>query len=107
LALPSVRRRHPIAPRFPYTTLVRSAVPRGVSLDGRELHGDPCWGELLELDHEVLADREGAPLLGVDHVGALGDPGDHMELGGLEDRKSTRLNSSHVKISYAVFCLKK
>src|SRR5690606_39418666 len=29
------------------------------------------------------------------------------EAGGLEDRKSTRLNSSHVKISYAVFCLKK
>src|SRR5437868_9068904 len=28
-------------------------------------------------------------------------------LGGLEDRKSTRLNSSHVSISYAVFCLKK
>src|SRR5690606_41264372 len=27
--------------------------------------------------------------------------------GGIEDRKSTRLNSSHVKISYAVFCLKK
>src|SRR5690606_40939306 len=29
------------------------------------------------------------------------------KLCGLEDRKSTRLNSSHVKISYAVFCLKK
>src|SRR5436309_11827365 len=29
------------------------------------------------------------------------------EDGGVEDRKSTRLNSSHVKISYAVFCLKK
>src|SRR5699024_11587922 len=30
-----------------------------------------------------------------------------VALGGLEDRKSTRLNSSHVSISYAVFCLKK
>src|SRR6266403_3161208 len=31
----------------------------------------------------------------------------HRPLGGLRDRKSTRLNSSHVEISYAVFCLKK
>src|SRR5690606_41719084 len=31
----------------------------------------------------------------------------YFEMGMLEDRKSTRLNSSHVKISYAVFCLKK
>src|SRR5690606_40891955 len=39
-------------------------------------------------------------------VGDAGDPLDHL-LRGVEDRKSTRLNSSHVKISYAVFCLKK
>src|SRR5690606_42007561 len=31
----------------------------------------------------------------------------YLPSGGVEDRKSTRLNSSHVKISYAVFCLKK
>src|SRR5690349_22948134 len=44
----------------------------------------------------------------------LGDRGvlvlveqDHFVLGPLQDRKSTRLNSSHVEISYAVFCLKK
>src|SRR5690606_40248525 len=36
------------------------------------------------------------------------NPGDNTpNKGNLEDRKSTRLNSSHVKISYAVFCLKK
>src|SRR5690606_40648840 len=46
------------------------------------------------------------------HDHALG-PGDAVEIavsyvaGGAADRKSTRLNSSHVKISYAVFCLKK
>src|SRR5690606_41890653 len=34
-------------------------------------------------------------------------PGPDLEDGGVKDRKSTRLNSSHVKISYAVFCLKK
>src|SRR5438874_3883379 len=32
---------------------------------------------------------------------------DHRQLAGIPDRKSTRLNSSHVEISYAVFCLKK
>src|SRR5437667_1053164 len=36
----------------------------------------------------------------------LGQDGDHRR-GGAEDRKSTRLNSSHITISYAVFCLKK
>src|SRR5690606_40869691 len=44
------------------------------------------------------------------HGGYVGGPGVHsrvhLRLQGL-DRKSTRLNSSHVKISYAVFCLKK
>src|SRR5690554_7395887 len=38
---------------------------------------------------------------------ALGGGGDFVLDGPLEDRKSTRLNSSHVRISYAVFCLKK
>src|SRR5690606_41807796 len=40
------------------------------------------------------------------HLGTLGT-GNHFIEVCLEDRKSTRLNSSHVKISYAVFCLKK
>src|SRR5690606_42110511 len=47
----------------------------------------------------ALGDATGAA--GV-KAGPIGDAGD-----GDEDRKSTRLNSSHVKISYAVFCLKK
>src|SRR5690606_26339447 len=43
---------------------------------------------------------------GFDEVGLLSlSSADHSEIA--EDRKSTRLNSSHVKISYAVFCLKK
>src|SRR5690606_39485478 len=45
---------------------------------------------------------EGARLLGVSTQAVLAD-----RLGAARDRKSTRLNSSHVKISYAVFCLKK
>src|SRR5690606_40332684 len=46
---------------------------------------------------------EPQPRLEAVHASALG-PGGHA---AGEDRKSTRLNSSHVKISYAVFCLKK
>src|SRR5207302_11306030 len=41
-------------------------------------------------------------------IGLTNDVGEQVRRGGgAEDRKSTRLNSSHVKISYAVFCLKK
>src|SRR5437899_7806471 len=75
-------RRPPRSTLFPYTTLFRSReaparADRGVGRDGRRREG------LLELRHR----RRGA--------------------GGGEDRKSTRLNSSHLGISYAVFCLKK
>src|SRR3989442_3436053 len=59
-------------------------------------------------------EREHRPLAGP-HRGPRGtaDPApgggglDQQSLGDLEDRKSTRLNSSHVRISYAVFCLQK
>src|SRR5256884_3387464 len=75
-------RRPPRSTLFPYTTLFRSVVhaQRG----------------LLLVVHEVLghgAAREGGDVL---HRRGLGG-----------DRKSTRLNSSHGYISYAVFCLKK
>src|SRR5690554_7453286 len=53
---------------------------------------------------KTLADAEGDVFRGlevVEHASAVGN----LQLG--EDRKSTRLNSSHVRISYAVFCLKK
>src|SRR5690606_39839712 len=93
-----ILRRPPRSTLFPYTTLFRSrdALARGGvmrDLDGRQRRDG------------TLAARE--PL------GALGQLRDVAEdLGDLLvverlDRKSTRLNSSHVKISYAVFCLKK
>src|SRR4051812_49903843 len=70
---------------FPYTTLFRS--------DGFGLGPH---------DHVVGA----GDVLGLGHPVDLGDR--RGDLGGLaEDRKSTRLNSSHMSISYAVFCLKK
>src|SRR3712207_8620664 len=94
-------RRPPRSTLFPYTTLFRS--------DGfRCRHGEPPVvpaGEGEPGHHRVLG--------GVATGGVLGDvvaepvrgplPRDPLE----GDRKSTRLNSSHANISYAVFCLKK
>src|SRR5689334_23690462 len=80
-------RRPPRSTLFPYTTLFRSP----------ELN-DPVRGGddvLLVLDHDDRA-------AGVGQVVKRGE-----ELRQVRDRKSTRLNSSHSSISYAVFCLKK
>src|SRR5947199_4636443 len=80
-------RRPPRSTLFPYTTLFRSRVDSGAP---------------DRMFHDVAA-----------HLGAVG----HVEraaptlaerrAGSRQDRKSTRLNSSHLGISYAVFCLKK
>src|SRR3712207_7697386 len=86
-------RRPPRSTLFPYTTLFRSKRPLGslfrARVDVTEWLGDSQYAyipyEAPEQIREQLRDlsRE------------------------LEDRKSTRLNSSHANISYAVFCLKK
>src|SRR5207253_8840554 len=72
--------RHPGATLFPYTTLFRSSQPLGIATGGR---------------HHIY----------------ICVPGNGRCVSDLRtvrrDRKSTRLNSSHVAISYAVFCLKK
>src|SRR3712207_7802531 len=87
-------RRPPRSTLFPYTTLFRSRA--AVDLDALvgDLDRDPGGLQLghRDLAHGVLAVVE-APGLRVDHLAG--------------DRKSTRLNSSHANISYAVFCLKK
>src|SRR5690606_39728986 len=59
--------------------------------------------------HDALPIYRGRPLAGRPDLGRPGGPA-HHRAGRVQrpgDRKSTRLNSSHVKISYAVFCLKK
>src|SRR5690348_17971693 len=83
-------RRPPRSTLFPYTTLFRS-VP--VRERGRP---DPRLG----------ARRNGCDRPGLGSERDLQGPGD-PEREALRDRKSTRLNSSHPSISYAVFCLKK
>src|SRR5687768_18351013 len=83
-------RRPPRSTLFPYTTLFRS-VPRGDP--GHDLH--------VHVGHEGEHGAEQPPLRGP-AAGDVARADDHVA-----DRKSTRLNSSHGYISYAVFCLKK
>src|SRR3712207_7413920 len=84
-------RRPPRSTLFPYTTLFRSG--GGV-------------GEILDGAPEDVAGRSGSE--GVDALDERlrGARTEHAQQGD-QDRKSTRLNSSHANISYAVFCLKK
>src|SRR2546427_1578389 len=85
-------RRPPRSTLFPYTTLFRSPDPAGggagdrVDLGLVVPHAHRVAHDLQRIDH------------GLDEAVAL-----QMQ----RDRKSTRLNSSHSQISYAVFCLKK
>src|SRR3712207_8329696 len=94
-------RRPPRSTLFPYTTLFRSSdLPHRSRPEDRRDHGevglDPAHPihyapDLLRVGHRLLAHRQHEQI------------GDHQSV----DRKSTRLNSSHANISYAVFCLKK
>src|SRR2546430_8497595 len=85
-------RRPPRSTLFPYTTLFRSVACRGIEA-GVDA-GD--HRQRLRLDSTRRIDH------GLDHD-ATREPRAAQRL----DRKSTRLNSSHSQISYAVFCLKK
>src|SRR5690242_17079495 len=89
--------RPPRATLFPYTTLFRSADHR----DAREHEVDIFRGLLAGTD----AGNEAAVFLKI--VRGLFRVEDDLGVEEREDRKSTRLNSSHMSISYAVFCLKK
>src|SRR3989442_10513428 len=85
-------RRPPRSTLFPYTTLFRSQTrPSGSApaQSNRRFQG-PARGRGSGRPLPVLPPRACSPIV-------VGDG----------DRKSTRLNSSHVRISYAVFCLKK
>src|SRR3712207_7748300 len=86
-------RRPPRSTLFPYTTLFRSA-EQGLSFrNGGLLHSGPRLGGFGRL------------LGSASRHSVEQDDGERRNNG--RDRKSTRLNSSHANISYAVFCLKK
>src|SRR5690554_7428023 len=93
--------RPPSSTHFPYTTLFRSSGGSSyrrtdrepgkvysIEIPARQITGYYERGGMWGSEDEVLVDEQ-----------RFG----HLK----EDRKSTRLNSSHVRISYAVFCLKK
>src|SRR5690554_7737173 len=99
----SMIRRPPRSTLFPYTTLFRST-------NGYQISGE--WSKCTGANHATLfsltanSKKEGAKIFVV--------PKEQVQLSAekwnllfRQDRKSTRLNSSHVRISYAVFCLKK
>src|SRR5207247_9960220 len=100
LTLSSLSPTPPRSPPFPYTTLFRSRIhdftgDRGVGA-GPPWRGFVTLQPSAELDADVVGERPVDQL-----VTTAADPGRER------DRKSTRLNSSHEWISYAVFCLKK
>src|SRR3712207_7694988 len=92
-------RRPPRSTLFPYTTLFRSF--------------DQFGRQFLDDDTEAANLRAEAALAPADLPGRHGEMHfmiisfSHLWSSTLLDRKSTRLNSSHANISYAVFCLKK
>src|SRR5256886_8349978 len=86
-------RRPPRSTLFPYTTLFRSVLPgeHRVRFEGR-LKTEQCG-------YQPGAEIDAPALVGLERL--------HPPRVLHGDRKSTRLNSSHSQISYAVFCLKK
>src|SRR2546426_6976506 len=91
-------RRPPRSTLFPYTTLFRSGdrlqLTYGARLEATEFRGTPAYNRTLDSLFGVRTDRIPSEVHAAPRV-------------GFTDRKSTRLNSSHLVISYAVFCLKK
>src|SRR3712207_8564822 len=85
-------RRPPRSTLFPYTTLFRS-IDAGELRDFWGAEVAATWYELLVAGEAVQLPDDGPTLLLTEGFG--------------QDRKSTRLNSSHANISYAAFCLKK
>src|SRR5690606_42112525 len=103
----SILRRPPRPTLFPYTTLFRSN--RDILQKGQEIEFRAAPGRIVEdlVDGAGLAALAIQQFLHVVGVEVRHAPmADQPVLLQRLDRKSTRLNSSHVKISYAVFCLK-
>src|SRR5690606_41912816 len=89
---------------FPYTTLFRSP-------ERRKLRHVSCFRHFCSRTFPVKRHQQQYRVIGCRCFDWFGlrqyAIDDASSRGQAEDRKSTRLNSSHVKISYAVFCLKK
>src|SRR5256885_4819755 len=96
-------RRPPRSTLFPYTTLFRSALPSSGAI------APAAWEPSGDLLYAGPASSYGSAGTALFRVAPRRT--DAHRIGNVEpvwaDRKSTRLNSSHLVISYAVFCLKK
>src|SRR3712207_7935362 len=88
-------RRPPRSTLFPYTTLFRSGQDRPGAEQLREVGDTAPQGQARRRASRAVGPRR------------PGRAGGRLRSGPHQDRKSTRLNSSHANISYAVFCLKK
>src|SRR3712207_7240348 len=82
-------RRPPRSTLFPYTTLFRSEPASLTAASGDTI----SFTNEDDAEHNITVEEAGID--------------EDVDAGGSTDRKSTRLNSSHANISYAVFCLKK
>src|SRR5256885_9636899 len=84
-------RRPPRSTLFPYTTLFRSE-----------------HAEMSKAGQSILRGaRQALDYARGERAGFIAHVPERVDVGAIRDRKSTRLNSSHLVISYAVFCLKK
>src|SRR5687768_17805125 len=93
-------RRPPRSTLFPYTTLFRSAASR-LPIATLEPHKNAVSAMAFSPDGKYLASGDRSANV------RIWDAATGKLISAYEDRKSTRLNSSHGYISYAVFCLKK
>src|SRR3712207_7447561 len=92
-------RRPPRSTLFPYTTLFRSLYVARYNANGT--------GQWIPLDLNAPTNPIPPSVLASTEIAAIGRATRSGRLPLPRDRKSTRLNSSHANISYAVFCLKK
>src|SRR5690348_18225223 len=88
-------RRPPRSTLFPYTTLFRS------------YYGTAYGGKKRQAELELINSQPSDMVWTIVRPCHIYGPGSQLGCLPLQDRKSTRLNSSHPSISYAVFCLKK
>src|SRR3712207_8360418 len=93
-------RRPPRSTLFPYTTLFRSRA----GPDALDVHEVAVAQHVRVVLAHALGEEDAAR---GDGVAQARDRVDPRAVADAQDRKSTRLNSSHANISYAVFCLKK
>src|SRR5690606_39942389 len=101
------RRLPPSSTLFPYTTLFRSAPGSFVAEVAWSTNAKCMSRRRMLLGQKVQLAKQGSDLTAADQVPGAQSAWRCHPMSHTKDRKSTRLNSSHVKISYAVFCLKK